>query len=182
MLIRSTCHKAHTGFTLIEILVTIVIVSIGLLGLAGLQINGLRANISSEARSKATLLADDIAERMRANPLGVTAGAYNNITVDLANCIVPARLCGNTSTNDVVDTCTAVEMATFDIWEWGCGTAAADVKEGGLINHLPGGTATITCAAPCPPGSRHTITVNWTEHSPTDGNEENQHIMLRIIP
>jgi type IV pilus assembly protein PilV len=60
--------KYVLGFTLIEVLVTIVVVSIGLLGLAGLQINGLRANVSSEARSKATLLANDIIERMRANP------------------------------------------------------------------------------------------------------------------
>ena len=55
----------RNGFTLVEVLVTIVVASIALLGLAGLQITGLRANMSSEARSKASVMANDIAERMR---------------------------------------------------------------------------------------------------------------------
>jgi len=182
MLKRPTHHNAQKGFTLVEVLVTIVIVSIGLLGLAGLQVNGLRANMSSETRSKATLLASDIVERMRANLTGVDANAYNNIIVNAANCAVPARLCGNTSAADAVN-CTAPEMAIFDVWVWGCGTAAADVKESGVTNLLPNGTASVTCNDdPCSPGSPHTVTVSWSELSPTDGEATPQTIRLIVVP
>jgi len=55
------------GFTLIEALVALIVLSIGLLGIAGMQISGLRANQSAASRTQASYLADDIADRMRAN-------------------------------------------------------------------------------------------------------------------
>jgi len=174
--------RRGSGFTLIEVLVTIVVVSVGLLGLAGLQIDSLRANMNSETRSKATLLANDIVERMRANLSGVNANAYSNITVNEAQCVTPARLCGNTSTGTAVN-CTASEMATFDTWVWGCGTAAAGVQKSGVTNQLPNGTANVTCNdAPCLPGSAHTVTVSWNESSPTDGAISSQTIRLIVVP
>lgn len=70
------------GFTLLEVLVTMVILAIGLLGLAGLQATSLRFNQSSYLRSQATNLAYDMVDRMRANrnaalPSSGT-GAYDN--------------------------------------------------------------------------------------------------------
>lgn len=56
-----------SGFTLVEVLVTVVIFSVGLLGLAGLQATGIKLNHSSLLRSQATLLAYDIVDSMRAN-------------------------------------------------------------------------------------------------------------------
>ena len=55
------------GFTLIEVLVSVVILAIGLLGLAGMQAAGLKLNHDSFLRSKATLAAYDMADRIRAN-------------------------------------------------------------------------------------------------------------------
>lgn len=55
------------GFTLIEILVTVIVLSIGLLGLAGLQATSLKFNSTAYQRSQATSLAYDIIDRMRAN-------------------------------------------------------------------------------------------------------------------
>jgi len=55
------------GFTLVEALVALLALSIGLLGLAGLQLAGLRANMSASWRSQATYLAYDILDRIRAN-------------------------------------------------------------------------------------------------------------------
>jgi type IV pilus assembly protein PilV len=55
------------GFTLIEALVALLALSIGLLGMAGLQLTGLRSNLSSAFRSQATYLANDITDRIRAN-------------------------------------------------------------------------------------------------------------------
>jgi type IV pilus assembly protein PilV len=59
------------GFTLVEVLVTVVIFSVGLLGLAGLQATGIKLNHSSMLRSQATLLAYDIVDCMRANQANV---------------------------------------------------------------------------------------------------------------
>jgi type IV pilus assembly protein PilV len=55
------------GFTLIEVLVALVILSVGLIGLAALQTGGLRNNNSAVIRSQAVLAAEDILDRMRAN-------------------------------------------------------------------------------------------------------------------
>jgi type IV pilus assembly protein PilV len=55
------------GFTLVEALVALLALSIGLLGIAGLQLTGMRANLSAAWRSQATYLGYDIIDRMRAN-------------------------------------------------------------------------------------------------------------------
>lgn len=182
--------KCNSGFTLIEVLVTIIIVSIGLLGLAGLQIGGLRANMSSEARSKATLLANDIVERMRANLPGVEAGAYNiDSTETICAGDPPVPFCSSTTgSDDVPPSCTETEMATFDVWTWGCDTS-------GVNNQLRNGTATIICrdnnpgdGLDCSQGSQHTVTINWREFTPFDtgttdaGENTPQFVSLRIIP
>jgi type IV pilus assembly protein PilV len=65
------------GFTLVEVLVALVVLSIGLLGVAALQMVGLRGNLSAASRSQASYLADDIIDRMRANYPDARAGLYN---------------------------------------------------------------------------------------------------------
>jgi type IV pilus assembly protein PilV len=65
------------GFTLIEALVALLVISIGLLGVAALQLTSLRSNHASAMRSQATVLAYDIVDRMRANRTAALAGNYN---------------------------------------------------------------------------------------------------------
>ena len=65
------------GFTLVEVLVALVVLSIGLLGIASLQLSSLRWNQGAAARSQATLLAYDIVDRMRANQKSATLGEYD---------------------------------------------------------------------------------------------------------
>jgi type IV pilus assembly protein PilV len=55
------------GFSLIEVLVTMLIISVGLLGIAGIIVNSMKSNHSAHSRSEATVLANDIIDRMRAN-------------------------------------------------------------------------------------------------------------------
>lgn len=66
---RSSIHTAsHSdGMTLIEVLVTLVIISVGLLGVAALQLTTVRNNYDSFVRSQAAMLASDMLDRMRAN-------------------------------------------------------------------------------------------------------------------
>jgi type IV pilus assembly protein PilV len=65
------------GFTLVEALVALVVLSVGLLGVAGMQLSSLQTNSTAFQRTQATFLAEDIADRMRANRAQALAGAYN---------------------------------------------------------------------------------------------------------
>lgn len=59
--------RKQNGFSLLEVLVTLLIVSLGLLGIAGIIANSLKVNQGAVARTQASLLANDIIDRMRAN-------------------------------------------------------------------------------------------------------------------
>ncbi len=70
-------EKKMKGFSLIEVLVAVVIFTIGLLGAGALVLSSVRNTNNSHLRTHANLAIDAIAERMRANPRGVGIGAYN---------------------------------------------------------------------------------------------------------
>ncbi len=133
------------GFTLLEVLIALLILSIGLLGLASLQTNGLRSNQMASMRTTATQLANDIADRMRANPTGVDAQNYVIATSDADPVIPVGETCEGT-------TCTASQMATYDLAQWR-----------GAVRALPGGTSAIARTVT---GTvvTHTITVYWDEY------------------
>lgn len=65
------------GVTMIEVLVAIIVLSIGLLGLAGLQSAGLTHNQSASFRSTATMMSYSILDSMRANRIEARNGSYN---------------------------------------------------------------------------------------------------------
>ena len=69
-------RKTQRGTTLIEVLVALVVLSVGLLGIAALQMTSLRNNRGAHLRSQAQVLAYDIADRMRANRDVALANAY----------------------------------------------------------------------------------------------------------
>lgn len=72
---RTRLNFKHSGgFTLLEVLIALVILSIGLLGIAGLQGVGLRSSQGAYLTSQASLLAYDIADRIRANPTMIASG------------------------------------------------------------------------------------------------------------
>lgn len=128
----------QTGFTLVEVLVALVILCVGLLGLAGLHLSGLRNNESAYLRSQATLQAYDMVDRMRANLAGLEAGGYDVITA----------LVGDPGCISVG--CTPLQMAAYDAFEWNTANA-------GL---LPSGSGTVTGAGT---GSVFTVTVAWDD-------------------
>lgn len=71
---QPTSLKQQSGLGLIEILVTVLVLGIGILGVASTQIVSLQMNSQSQNRSQAVLLAEDILDRIRANP--DNPGAY----------------------------------------------------------------------------------------------------------
>lgn len=82
------------GLAFIEVLISLFVLSIGLLGLALLQVNALKQQHESEYRILAVSQIDNIADRMRANPAGVSSGAYqiNSTTPTSCNPCIPAQL------------------------------------------------------------------------------------------
>lgn len=110
--------RTDSGFSLIEVLVALLVLSIGLLGLAMLQVQGMRFTADSYQRSQATILAYDLMDRMRANKVGADAGAYC-LTVP-----APAVTC-TTTAPPVAVTCatsggctTKEDLAKYDITQW----------------------------------------------------------------
>jgi len=187
--IGSAITKQH-GLTMLEILVTIVVVSVGLLGIAGLQIAGLKGTRNSDYRTQATILANDMAERIRANMVAVDNNRFFAVTsevgVDCAN--LPAKYCeDHFDGSDMVpaSSCSPEEMATYDINIWICGEVSGESRVGGVKQLLPGSDATIACIDTNPPSgadsdictnrSPHRITINWsglkTNAKATDINE-----------
>lgn len=127
----SVIRKRHAdrGFTLIEVLITLIVFAIGILTVAGLQIVSKKTNYDAVQRTTASMLAQDIIQRMRAN--GDTSwGSY--ITEDLGGSSlgVPASNC---STAGV--TCSPAQMATYDLYSWEQAIdGASDGNTGGLVD------------------------------------------------
>jgi len=91
-------HKA-SGFSLLEVLIALLVLSIGLLGLAALQTVSLKANHGAYQRTQATFLAYDIIDRIRTNRNQAIAGAYD---IDM-NASPPAASPSNLSDTDLND-------------------------------------------------------------------------------
>jgi type IV pilus assembly protein PilV len=117
-------HFPQRGFALIEVLVALVILTIGLLGLANLHAVAIAQGNSSLLRNKATMLAYEMADRIRANRPGAAAGAYNGFSATGAVSASPG--CVTTG-------CTTVQLAQNDFWEWNQELSAALPQGGGVV-------------------------------------------------
>jgi len=135
----------QSGLGLFEVLITMALTAIGLMGLAALQVQGLMNNESAYQKSQATVLAYDIADRMRANMSSIDNYLTSYMTLAEATAAGVQEGC-QTSTG-----CTSAQLAQNDLLEWNAALQAA----------LPAATGTITLA-----GDIYTVTVNW------DGNRD----------
>ncbi len=86
----------QSGFTMIEVLITVLVLSIGLLGLAALQVTGLKESQMAYMRSQAVLLAYDMADRIRANPFQAASYVYDSANYPNA---LPAGVAGTDLTD-----------------------------------------------------------------------------------
>ncbi len=127
------------GFTLIEILVTVIILAIGLLGIAGLQLTGLKYNQGAYHRSQVIVLTNDITDRMRANRDAALAGAYEITIGTDAN---------GASCDGAVAICDPSAIANADLAAW----------KQALADNLPSGDGSIERI-----GNVFTITIQWDD-------------------
>lgn len=122
----------QSGFSLIEILISAIVLAVGMLGIAALQLNSIRYNNSAQLRSIAVAQAGNMIDRMMANTAGIDAGAYNNVsgTPSLPGCT----------------TCTPGQIAQRDINLWNSANSTL----------LPSGQGTITRN-----GNQFTMVIRW---------------------
>ena len=131
-------YKNEQAFTLVEVMVAMVIFSVGLLGLAGLQSLGMQNNQTAYFRTMAIQQAYNMTDRMRNNIAGVNAGAYSAL-----NTAIPP-----VGTNCVTSACSPAELANFDHFEWNTNNDA----------QLPQGRGSVTVD-----GEQFVICVMWNE-------------------
>lgn len=98
--------RGQRGDTMIEVLVTVIIIAVGVLGTAALQITTLKNLSSSHSASVAAIVADDFSERMRANPIASLADQYVHSAAPGAypDCAANA--------------CTTAQLANYDMGTW----------------------------------------------------------------
>ncbi|WP_455210274.1 type IV pilus modification protein PilV [Kaarinaea lacus] len=154
--------KKTSGFSLIEVLVSMLILSLGLLGVAGLQTTSLRGNQTAYFRSQATAAASDIIDRMRANPQGVVAGKYD--AIDSAS--LPS------DPNCIDSGCSAEALADHDIIDWATNSLSSLPSGAGTVIVDNMGTATDAT------DDVFVVTINWNDI--TDQNNQNKNLVVHF--
>jgi type IV pilus assembly protein PilV len=137
-------HRHRSGFTLVETMVALLVLSVGMIGVAALYGQALSASNNAGYRSQAIVLAAELADRIRSNR--TARGAYEGTATD--------HSCDQATGAGGVD-CSPAEMAEHDMWLW----------QAQVAQSLPGGQGSIDVDTGTNPAS-YTVTVSWDE--PTD--------------
>ncbi len=132
------------GFSMIEVLISLVLIAVAMFGHAGLQLNAMKFAKGGATRMQAVFLSNELAERMEANRAGSVAGNYVIPSVTST----PSTAGGDCTAAE----CTAAMLASYDLAEWSTRVAAA----------LPGASWQVLQATGGNP-STYTILVNWEE-------------------
>lgn len=137
-------HARQGGFTMVEVLVALVILAIGLLGIAALYLNSLQSGRTAIYRTQAVNLAADLADRIRSNR--TAQGAYASLFGDM-----PAEVAGCFNTGGCIDT----DLAASDLARW----------KATLAQLLPNGQGQVVFIAPVGAGepANYVVTVQWVE-------------------
>jgi type IV pilus assembly protein PilV len=159
-------YTRSRGFTLMEVMVALVIISIGLLGIAAMQATAITSTHTSQTESLAAIEARSLADAMQANPDYWAAGnmpATINVTGTAAAPVLSDTTLNSQTTNCSTTPCvTGVAMAGYDLQQW--------AKQ--LFTQIPGSNAAITCVIGSP--SICTIIVNWTQKATAAVNNGTQ--------
>jgi type IV pilus assembly protein PilV len=166
-------HRRQQGFSMLEVLIAVLVFSLGMVGLAGLLIFAIQSNHVAYLRTQATFLAHNMANRMGANPAGLWAGKYN-VSVAAPGTAVPSCAAG----------CSPADLAAHDVAAWSqqvntflpkasgsisCSTSALSVTPAGTqVDMRP------------PYGGTCTMTLRWNEAKSATGAQQ-QHIFQWVF-
>ena len=142
------------GLSLIEVMIALAVFSFGLLALAALMASGLKYSTSALHRSYATSQAYDMADRIRANGLGLDEGYYIGLSDSLTdlNCA---------DFESEVVSCSPEEMAQYDVSDWNNANARL----------LPEGEGNVSLKSNDPESADfgiYTITISWNDDRDPD--------------
>jgi type IV pilus assembly protein PilV len=154
--VRAPACRPAPGFSIVEALIALVVLSIGMLGIAALYVESLQAGRSAIYRTQAVNLATDMADRIRANRLA--RAAYNLP----AGAQPAAGQCAPTNTRASVN-CTPQQLATDDLARW-LATIRAQMPGGGE-DGLPTGTVNVNELGAT---AAYSIQVIWSEPGARD--------------
>jgi len=171
--------KRQRGIGMIEVLITLVILAVGLLGVASLQFIGSFANKEALSRTQAVLVSEQMTERLRASAVSsqITDGFvvhnnyfdddnYNFNNLSCAGSTPPYEChCLNIPIdipNCQIGSCEASELAVYDAYQMSCS----------MVRENPNATVSVTCddtdttdTDACTAGSIHNIMVKWPSQS-----------------
>ena len=152
-------NSKQTGFTHIEVLVSVLVLAVGILGMSSLQISSLQNSSRSVLRTQAVYLSYEILDRIRANPEAAIA-AIKTSAVTMG---------APTATNSCVGaTCSQAQLFAFDLLEWKCALGkyassdACTALNNSLLDlnaGLPEGDGSIAINS----NNEFTITIRWQE-------------------
>ena len=158
----------HQGFSLIEVLITSLLLTIGALGMIGMQLTTINNAKSAQNRAQALFVMSDIANRMRHNKTAATEGHYVSENGSGGS---PKQQC---ETNG----CSSKALAEHDLWQWHSIITGADMGSGARLPALPDGNGSISKNN----DGSYTITVSWRESlsGNTQANYELHEVSQRL--
>lgn len=106
---NSIRHLQQKGFTLIEVLVAAILLGVGIIGMAGLQLQSMNTSRGSFSRTQAVLFSDYIIDLMQTNQAAVTSGVFDD--VDTKDAITSPPDC-------IANSCTENQLGVFNINDW----------------------------------------------------------------
>ncbi len=159
--------KHQRGFSLIEVLVTAIILAVGLLAIAGLQLSGIKNAHNALLETQARYIASSLLNQIRENPDGLSDYLIHPADLPFSCATAPTPSCTSTSTGTTA--CSASELALSGKFYSICGNTVSSVQNGGVINELPNASMTVECidaagafGSDCSPNDV-TINITWDE-------------------
>ena len=165
--------RIQKGFSMVEVLASVVVISVGLAGTAGISLASLSSTADGQFNSQATIIAEELAEAMRGNLTAYESSSFVNTPLAIAKVCAPGTKC------------TAPEQAQYDGGKW----------VGHVGQALPGGTA-VLCMDSTPedgqPGATacdglglNTVKIFWRDTKNNDSLDEGetfQRYVLSVVP
>lgn len=155
----------QAGSTLIEVLIALLVFTIGLQGIASMQYQAVKDNFDSSQREHGIWAAEELINRIRANPEGREAGLYTKTDENPCNAGEPATFCADAD-GSPAPTCSAIEMAAFDIWQSICTTPDSSRAQG--AGNLLSQKLTISCVGTCSTNSEISLSLEWQSKAVAD--------------